>query len=253
MTQIKTPQEIKIMAQGGKILAKVLDELKHELKPGVTTASINEKAEKLIRSYGAKPAFKGFEGYPYATCISINEEIVHGLPSSRVIKPGDVVSVDCGVLFGGYNSDAAFTVSIGKVKPEIERLITTTQDTLDLAIFLIKNGASLRSIQKKMQDFVHHAGFTIIRELTGHGIGKKLQEEPVIANYPYGAKDIILKTGMTFCVEPMLSCGDWRIKCTDRDWAIETADKSMSAHFEHTLTVTQFGCRVLTALDEKYY
>ncbi len=250
MINIKSPQEIALMRKGGKILADVLDALKKEIRAGVTTAYLDKYANDMIKKMGAKSAFYGFEGYPYTTCVSINEEIVHGLPSKRIIKNGDIVSVDCGVLFRGYNTDAAFTVAVGKVTPQAQKLIKTTKNTLDLAISLVKDGVSLLYIQKKMQQYAHGAGFSVIRDLTGHGIGKKLQEEPVVANYPYG-RDIILKTGMTICFEPMLSIGDWRITSHENGWAIETADKSISAHFEHTLAVTKEGCEILTALDEK--
>lgn len=253
MSQVKTSKEIEIMRKSGRILAIILNKLKNEIKAGITTESLDIKAAKMMEKYHVKSAFKGFQGYPYSTCVSINEEIVHGLPSKRIIQNGDIVSIDSGVMYRGYNSDAAFTVAVGQISNKTKKLIQTTEKVLKLAISLIKEGASLKSIQLKMQEYAHKAGFAIIRDLTGHGIGKSLQEEPVIANYPYGKKDIILKSGMTFCVEPMLSCGDWRITSHENGWAIETADKSMAAHFEHTLAVTKTGCEILTALDEKKY
>jgi methionyl aminopeptidase len=251
MIHIKNSKEIELMRKSGKILAIILEKLQKEIKVGVKTKSLDIMAQELIKRYGARPAFLGFGGYPYSTCISINEEIVHGLPSERVIKEGDIVSVDCGVNYKGYNSDAAFTVAVGKVNPQLQKLIKTTKEVLDLAISLIKDEVSLKSIQKKMQGYAQNASFRIIREYTGHGIGKKLQEEPSIANYVDESQDIILKKGMTICIEPMLSCGDWRTSGHDNGWTVQTADMSISAHFEHTLLVTEKGCQILTTLDEK--
>jgi len=244
---IKNASEIKIMRQSGKILAKILNRLVLEVKPGKTAADLENLAQKLLIHYKAKPAFLGFGGYKYATCISLNNEVVHGLPTSdKIIKIGDLVKIDFGVLFKGFNTDAATTVIVGKTNKKAHKMVTVTRESLDLAIKMIKPGISLDSIQSAIQKYIETNGFGVVRDLAGHGIGKNLQEEPSIPNfYKYGAS-ITLKEGMTFCIEPMVNMRSWKVITADDGWTVKTWDDSLSAHFEHTLLVTKKGCEILT-------
>jgi len=271
MIILKTQQEIDLMRQGGQILASVLFELAKAAKPGVTTKSLDELAERLIYEQGALPAFKGHQGYPAALCTSVNEEIVHALPAGRQLKEGDVLGLDLGVLFPpeqcdtcpfseklapngarcggqkGLNTDAAVTVAVGKVSPAAERLIEVAKGALDVAVKKIKPGRKISEISAAIQKYVEGAGFSVIRELVGHGIGYELHEDPEIPNFTGSQfKDVILKEGMTLAVEPMISVGHWRIKKSQDKFGLETEDKSLAAHFEHTLAVTKEGCDVLT-------
>lgn len=244
---VKNPSEIKIMRQGGKILAKVLAGLSREVKPGKSAADLEKLALKLISRYKAKPAFLGFGGYKYASCISLNSEVVHGLPlKDKIIKSGDLVKIDAGVLYKGFNTDAATTVIVGKVSKKVRNMVKTTKESLNLAISLIKPGVLLDIIQSLIQKYIEKAGFSVVRDLSGHGIGKNLQEEPTIANFYKRGPSITLKEGMTFCIEPMVNLKDWRVVTADDGWTVLTKDHSLSAHFEHTLLVTKNGCEILT-------
>lgn len=267
MITLKTQQEIETMRQGGKILAAVLSEVAKAVKPGVTTAYLNELAEKLLYQNGALPAFKNFQGYPASLCTSVNEEIVHALPSERQLKQGDIIGLDLGVLWppehcgaclyssghcGGQRglcTDAAITVAVGKVSPEAKRLIEVAKGALDIAVRKIKPGRKLSGISAAIQRYVENAGFSVIRELVGHGIGCELHEAPEIPNFTGSKfKDVILKEGMTLAIEPMISAGHWRIKKSKDKFGFQTEDKSLAAHFEHTLAVTKEGCEILTRI-----
>jgi methionyl aminopeptidase len=245
---IKTPDEIEIMRRGGKIAALVLERLSKIADPGMTVWELDALAEDIILKAGAKPSFKGFKGYPSATCISINEEIVHGIPSDRVLKKGDVIGIDVGVLFEGFHTDTAVTIGLEPVSLENQRLIEVTEEALSNGLKQIKAGSYLGDAQAAIQQTIENESFGVIRDLTGHGVGRDLQEAPAIPNYGEPGRGLLLQEGMTLAIEPMVSLGDWHIDVLDDGWTVVTADKSTAAHFEHTIVVTKDGCEILTKL-----
>jgi len=266
MIEIKTANEIDIMRQGGKILASALLKVAQSAKPGVTTQELDELAERLIYEQGALPGFKNFQGYPASLCASVNEQIVHALPSDRKLKNSDVLGLDLGVLyppeqcgacphFGGCGgqrglyTDAAVTVAVGKASQEENKIIETARGALNEAIDKIKPGRKLSEISEAIQKYVEKRGFSVIRDLVGHGIGYKLHEEPQIPNFIDSRfKDAVLKEGMVLALEPMVSAGQHKIKKSKDGHGYETNDKSLAAHFEHTVAVTKNGCEVLTKI-----
>lgn len=264
MIQIKNEIEIELMRQGGKILASVLFELAKKVKAGIATKELDKLAEELIFQNGALPGFKGFDGYPAVLCTSINEEIVHALPSVRKLKEGDIIGLDLGVLWPpehcsscamsqgcggqrGLYTDAAITVAVGKISSEAKKLMAATQGALQAAIDKIKAGRKLSEVSAAIEAYAKSQGFIIVRELIGHGVGYDLHEDPEIPNYvsPY-FKDVVLKEGMTLAIEPMLTNGGYKIKRSKDGYGYETADGSLCAHFEHTVVVTKKGCEILT-------
>lgn len=245
---IKTNEEIAKMRRGGKIAARVLDELSKITKPGVSTLDLESLAESIITKTGAKPSFKGFKGYPAATCISINEEVVHGIPSDRLIDEGDIVGIDVGVYLEGYHTDTAITVAVGEIDERTRKLINVTKQSLLNGLAKIKDGAYLGDAQEKIQKTIESAGFGVIRDLTGHGVGRELQEAPSIPNYGQKGKGLLLQEGMTLAIEPMAAMGDWHVDSLADGWTIVTADGKPSAHFEHTIVVTKNGFEILTKL-----
>lgn len=248
MITIKTPEEIKIMAEGGKILATVLSEVEKLIKPGITTIELDRAAEALVLKHGAKPAFKGYDGFPYSLCASVNEEIVHGFPSERILKEGDIIGLDLGVLYKGYNSDMAITVAVGKVSFEAKRLLMVTKKALKRGIKKVRPGNTIGDIGNTIQRYVEDQGLVVVRDLCGHGIGKEIHEDPKIPNYGARHKGEVLKEGMVICLEPMVTMGDWHLKKAKDGYGYATKDNSLTAHFEHTMAVTKEGVRVLTEL-----
>ena len=254
MIPIKTEKEIKIMAGNGKILAKIMKQLEKNIKPGITTKQLNGLAQGLIFASGGKCSFKGYKGpcgelvepFPACLCTSINEQIVHGAPSNRILKNGDIISLDLGLFRNGYHVDMAITVPVGQVDPETKRLIRITKKVLKLGIKKIRPGNTFGDIGNLIQRYVESQGFNVIRDLCGHGIGKGLHEEPQVLNYGKRNKGEKIKPGMVFCLEPMTTIGDYKIKKSGN--AFITKDKSLSAHFEHTVLVVENGCKILTAL-----
>ena len=246
---IKTPQEIEIMAKGGKILAKILDELKKEVRVGIPTLELENKAKELMKNYGVKPAFLGYEGYPAALCTSVNDVIVHELPSShRILQEGDIISLDFGIKYQGLFTDMAITVPVGNINEEAKRLMMVTRKALKRAIKKTRPGNTVGDIGNTIQRYVEKQGFYIIRELCGHGIGKDLHEEPQVLNYGKRHKGVKLRAGMVICIEPMVAIGTSQIKKTKDGYGFATKDGSLSAHFEHMIAVTKTGHRVLTEL-----
>ncbi|MBA7611173.1 Methionine aminopeptidase 1 [subsurface metagenome] len=245
---IKNAQEIKIMAEGGKILASIVKELVKKVKPGVSTQELDRVAETLVLKSGSKCSFKGYEGYPACLCTSINQEIVHVAPSDRVLKEGDIISLDLGILYKGFHADMAVTVPVGKVSPEVQRLIRITKKALKRGIKKIKPANTFGDIGNAIQRYVESQGFNVVRELCGHGIGKALHEEPQVLNYGKRKTGSELKTGMTFCLEPMVTVGDYQIKESKDGHGFETADGSLSCHFEHMVVVTKNGAKILTVI-----
>ena len=246
MITIKTPEEISIMAEGGKILAKVLGEIGKQVKPGVTTIELDRAAEALILSAEAKPAFKGYSGFPYSLCVSINENIVHGLPSNYILKEGDLLKLDLGVLYEGFNTDTAITVPIGKVSFEAKRLIDVTKKALRLGVKKAKIGNTVGDMGSTIQRFVEGQGFGVVRDLCGHGIGKNLHEEPKVPNFGKRGSGEKLVEGMVIAIEPMVTAGDYNLKKSDDGYGYATKDNSLSAHFEHTVAITKSGPKILT-------
>ena len=246
MITIKTSQEIEIMAQAGKILAGVMRELKSKVEPGITTKKLDNIAEKLILDAGAKPVFKGYQGFPAALCASINEQVVHGVPSDRELVEGDILSLDLGVVYNGFCSDMAVTVPIGAIDPEVGRLVRVTKKSLKRAIGRVKPGKTIGDIAQAVQSYAEGQGFQVVRDLCGHGIGRRVHEEPEIPNFGQRHKGPMLKVGMVLAIEPMLVIGKPGIKLGSDGFAYQTADNSISAHFEHTIAVTEKGARVLT-------
>lgn len=249
MISIKTPEEIEIMAEGGKNLALIMKKIISYAKPGVKTRQLNEIFEELVFEIGAKPSFKNHEGFPASLCTCINEEIVHCLPSDRILKEGDILSLDGGIFWKGFHLDMAVTIPIGQVSFQARKLIRVTRKALEMALRKIKPKNRLGEISRAIQKYVEYQGFNVIRDLCGHGIGRELHEDPQIPNYGKRNSGPKLAEGMVLCIEPMVSAGDWRIKKKKDGFGYETMDGSLSAHFEHTVAVTKDGCRVLTSLE----
>ncbi len=244
--KIKNKQEIEIMIKGGKILAKIMKELERNVQSGITTKELDRLAESLVLKSGGKPSFKGYDGYPATLCTSINEEIVHAVPSDRALKEGDILSLDLGILYQGFHTDMAITVPVGEINPEAGRLIKVTKKALKRGIKKVRPGNTFGDIGNTIQRYVESQGFNVVRDLCGHGIGRDLHEEPRILNYGKRKTGEKIEEGMVFCLEPMVTVGDWKIKKTKDNFAYQTTDNSLSAHFEHTIAVTKDSCTILT-------
>jgi len=246
MSLVKTQKEINIMKEGGKILAKIMKELEKEVRPGITTNYLNKVAEDLIFKYKVKPSFKGYQGFPDSLCVSVNEELVHAVPSERELKEGDIVSLDLGIEFEGYHSDMAVTVPVGEVSPEALRLIRVTKKSLKRGIRKIRDGVTLGDVGNTVQRYIEDQGYGVVKELCGHGIGKEVHEEPQVLNYGKRKTGLKLKEGMVICLEPMVAEGDYNLKKSKDGHGFITKDDSLCAHFEHTIAVTKSGAQVLT-------
>jgi len=245
---IKTPQEIDKMRRSGKVVREVLEHVRGFVKAGATTLDLENAAAQKMEELGAKPAFKGYRGYPCVLCTSVNEEVVHGIPSAkRVLKDGDIVSIDCGVVIDGYYGDSAITVPVGeKVNPKAKRLLEVTQASLENAIREVKPGATLGDIGAAVQEVVEADGFSVVREFVGHGIGTRMHEDPQVPNYGRRGQGTKLREGMVIAIEPMVNAGKAGVQVLSDGWTAVTEDGSLSAHFEHTVAVTADGGVVLT-------
>jgi len=248
MINIKSPQEIEIMAEGGKILAKVLKEIEKIIEPEITTLELDRAAEALILKMGARPAFKGYENFPYSLCASINDVVVHGFPSNYKLKEGDIVGLDLGVLYKGYNTDMALTVGVGKISFKAKRLLMVTKKALKRGIKKARHGVTTGDIGNTIQRYIESQGYGVVRELCGHGIGKEVHEDPKVPNYGKRGTGFRLVEGMVICIEPMVTIGDWHLKKAKDGYGFATKDGSLAAHFEHTLAITKDGCKVLTEI-----
>jgi methionyl aminopeptidase len=248
MIEIKSKEEIKVMRAGGRILAGIMQTLEKKIEPGITTKALDRLAESLVLKYG-KPSFKGYDGYPATLCTSINEEIVHALPSERVLREGDIISLDLGLFYKGFHSDMAVTLPVGEINPETNRLLKATKKALKRGIKKVKSGNTFGDVSNTIQRYVKDQGFNVVRDLCGHGIGRELHEDPKILNYGKRGSGPEIKQGMCFCIEPMLTIGSYKIKKSKDGFGFETEDGSLSAHFEHTLAVTEQGCQILTNLE----
>jgi methionyl aminopeptidase len=245
---IKSDHEIELMRQAGKIVAIVLKILRAEVRPGITTEELDAIALKEVTRLGARPSFKGYHDYPANICVSINDEIVHGIPSGRVLKTGDLVSIDFGAIYEDFQGDSALTVGVGEIDLKSNALMQTTEGALQAGINAARAGARLGDISNAIQQYVEARGFSVIREYTGHGIGRKMHEDPQIPNYGLPGEGPVLKKGMTLALEPMVCTGDWRTIIGSNNWTVSTADGGLAAHFEHTIAITDDGAQVLTAL-----
>lgn len=245
---LKSEPEIAAMRQAGRIVATVLEELKLQVKSGMKTKELDVIAVKEVTKLGAKPSFKGYRGYPANLCVSVNDEIVHGIPGERVLRDGDIVSIDFGAIFQGFQGDAAVTVGVGRISPEAQNLIATTDSALKAGITAARQGARLGDISAAVQLYAEARGYSLVREYTGHGIGRDMHEDPLIPNFGMPGTGPVLKKGMTLAIEPMVNIGDWRTKVAANRWTVSTSDGSLSAHFEHTIAVTDDEAEVLTAL-----
>lgn len=246
MIVLKSPQEIAVMREANQIVAELLQELKARAVPGVSTRELDEIAERFIRKKKAKCAFKGYRGYPNCLCTSVNDVIVHGLPSSAELREGDILSIDCGVYHKGFYGDAAITVPIGRVPEKAQRLIQTTKECLQLAIEKMVEGNRLSDISHAIQARAEKEGFSVVRDFVGHGIGRQLHEDPQVPNYGQAGTGIRLKTGMVLAIEPMVNEGHWGVRILKDGWTAVTEDGSLSAHFEHSVAVTDNGPLILS-------
>jgi methionyl aminopeptidase len=246
----KTPSEIDKMAAAGAILVKTMHLLAGKVRAGATTGQLDEAAEKFIRSQGATPAFKGYRGFPGSICASPNHMVVHGIPGPFKLKRGDILSIDIGVVYDGWVADAARTFAVGDVAPVASKLLETTEQSLFKAVEQCRPGNRLGDVSHAVQEHVEQNGFSVVRSLVGHGIGRNMHEEPQIPNYGPAGKGIVLEEGMVFAVEPMVTAGRHMVRMGDDGWAIYSQDGSLAAHFEFTVAVTRDGPRVLTPWHE---
>ncbi|HBE78307.1 MAG TPA: type I methionyl aminopeptidase [Firmicutes bacterium] len=249
MIILKSPSEIAAMRVAGSILAAILEELRAMIRPGVSLFEIDKRAEQKTQYYKAIPAFKGYNGFPASICASVNEEVVHGIPGNRVLKSGDIIGLDFGVVFNNFYADSAITVPVGQVSPEVDRLIQVTEKALYLGIHQAKPGNRLYDISGAIQQYVESNGFSVVRDFVGHGIGRKMHESPQIPNFVGNDYNPVLKTGMALAIEPMVNIGTYEVDVDTVDnWTVRTADQKYSAHFEHTVAVTETEPEILTLL-----
>jgi methionyl aminopeptidase len=244
---LKSSKEIEKMRRAGQVTREVLELVRGLIKPGVSTLDLEMAAEARTKELGVKPAFKGYHGFPCVLCTSVNSEVVHGIPSAkRILKEGEIVSVDFGVFVDGYCGDAAITVPVGKIDPETERLLKVTEASLQAAIDIVKPGATLGDVGFAVQKVVETAGFSVVRDFVGHGIGSQMHEDPQVPNFGVAGRGMKLRAGMVIAIEPMVNAGKADVVVLGDGWTAITADGSMSAHFEHSVAVTATGARILT-------
>ena len=247
MIVLKSPQELDKMRRAGHIVAVTREKVLAAVRPGVTTAGLDRVAEQHIRARGATPSFKGYRGFPASICASVNDEVVHGIPGDRALAQGDLLSLDFGAIWEGYHGDSAVTVFVGEPpSAEGEKLVRVTEDSLEAGISQIRPGGRLSDIGHAVQQVVEGAGFSVVREYVGHGIGQSMHEDPPIPNYGEPGRGPELRPGMALAIEPMVTLGDWATRVLDDDWTVVTEDGSLCAHFEHTVALTGDGARVLT-------
>ncbi len=244
--ELKSPEEIEIMREAGRIVAQVLRMLVAAIRPGVVERDLDDIVRREYKARGAIPTFLGYHGYPATVCVSINDEIVHGIPGDRVIREGDIVSLDLGATYRGFVGDSAITVGAGDVSEEKDRLIRVTEESLWKGIEAVRPGARMGDVSSAIQEHAEQSGFSVVREYVGHGIGRVMHEEPQVPNFGAPHKGLELREGMVLALEPMLNTGDWRTKRDDDNWTVRTADGGLSAHFEHTVAITKDGPVVLT-------
>lgn len=245
---IKSPRELALMREAGRIAAEVLEALRPAVQPGVTTRELDQLAEREIRARGAVPSFKGYRGFPASLCVAVNDEIVHGIPGRRVLRAGDIVSLDVGTIYKGYQGDAAITVAVGTISPAAQRLMDVTAQALAAGIAAAKAGNHLGDVSWAIQQCGESAGFGVVREYGGHGIGRQMHEDPHIPNVGEPGRGQLLRVGMTLALEPMLAIGPAHTRVLADKWTVVTADGGLAAHFEHTIAITKNGAEILTRL-----
>lgn len=243
---IKSRRELQAMERAGAIVGSTLKLLKTSVEPGMTTGDLNRIADKHIRSHGAVPTFIGYQGFPAAICASVNEEIVHGIPGKRVLQEGDIVKMDVGATIDGFIGDAAISVAVGKVSDDAHKLMEATEASLYAGIAAAQPGNRIGDIGAAVQGYAEPLGYGVVRQFVGHGVGRFLHEDPQVPNYGESGKGLLLRPGMCICIEPMLNLGTHDTRILDDDWTVVTADGALSAHFEHTLAITQNGPKILT-------
>ncbi len=248
MILLKSPQEIAKMEVANRIVAEILVEVKEQIRPGVETRELDELAEAACRRRRVKPAFKGYRGYPGSICVSVNEEVVHGIPGGRRLQNGDLVSLDFGVQHDGFFGDAALTVGVGEITPQARRLLQATEESLYAGIARCQAGGHLSDISHAVQSVVEQNGFAVIRDFVGHGIGRALHEDPQLPNFGPPGRGPELKPGLTLAIEPMVSAGSWKVRILADGWTAVTQDGSLAAHFEHTVAVTEAGPLIMSRL-----
>jgi methionyl aminopeptidase len=245
---IKSDKEMGYMRDAGAVVALTKAKLSEAIRPGITTVALDRIAEQEIRRLGAKPSFKGYLGFPATICVSLNEQIVHGIPSHRKLKEGDIVSLDVGAIVDGFHSDSAFTVGVGEISEDAQRLIYETRESLRLGIAQARSGARVGDISEAVQKYGERQGYGVVRQYVGHGIGRALHEDPQVPNYGARGTGPLLREGMALAVEPMFNIGGWETSQLDDGWTVVTADGTLSAHFEDTIAITASGADVLTAI-----
>ncbi len=244
---IKSKSEIDKMREAGRLLSLVHDEMAKHVRPGISTMELNRIGEDMIRSFGCIPSFLNYEGYPASICISVNDRVVHGIPSRHeILKEGDIVSLDAGLIYQGYHSDAARTWAVGEITPEARKLIDVTQQSFFEGIKLAKAGNHLYDISAAIEEYVNRFGFTCVRDLVGHGIGTSMHEDPQIPNFRQHRRGIKLQAGMTLAIEPMVNAGSWEVRVLDDDWTVVTEDGSLSSHYENTILITDGEPEILS-------
>lgn len=248
MINIKTSREIELMRHAGRIVALAHQAIEPMIQPGVTTAEIDQKVRDIIASHGGTPTFLGYRDFPAAICASVNEEVVHGIPSSRQLMDGDIIAVDIGVTYQGYHGDSAWTYPVGTIAPEVQTLLNVTKEALFIGLDAAKVGHRIGHIGHAIEAYVVPLGYGIVEEFTGHGVGRELHEEPPIPNFGPITEGPVIKSGMTLAIEPMINLGTKRVRILSDGWTAVTADRKPSAHFEHTIVVTNDGYEILTTL-----
>jgi methionyl aminopeptidase len=243
---IKSDDEVAIIREAGRIVAQVLEILKGGIRPGLATKELDAVVRREFAARGVTPTFLGYHGYPATVCVSVNDQVVHGIPGERVLQEGDIVSMDLGATHRGFVGDAAITVGVGRISPEAERLVRVTEEALWKGIAAARAGAPLGAISFAIQRHAESAGFSVVREYVGHGVGREMHEEPQVPNYGPPDRGPILRKGMVLALEPMVNVGDWRTRRNSDNWTVSTLDGSLSAHFEHTIAITEGEAQVLT-------
>lgn len=245
---LKSPREITQMRGAGQVVAAVLEEVGKKVRPGITTAELDDIAVSEVKKRGAETSFKGYHGFPASICTSVNEEVVHGIPGSRVLQEGEIISLDFGALMNGFHGDAAVTVGVGKISTEAQKIIDATRGALQAGIAAARIGARLGDVSAAIQSYAEARGFSVVREYVGHGIGRELHEDPQVPNFGVTGEGPVLQKGMTMALEPMLNAGGWRTRVAEDKWTVVTADGRLSAHFEHTIVIDENGPEILTKL-----
>ena len=248
MTVIKSSDEVAVMRQAGRVVATVLQRLKEEVRPGIKTHQLDSVAVSELKKSGAKASFKGYRGFPAHLCVSVNDEIVHGIPGERRIDEGDIVSLDFGAIVNGFHGDAAITVGVGEISSKAQELLEVTEAALMVGIEAARCGAYLGDVSVAIQDYVETRGLSVVREYSGHGIGRDMHEDPLVPNFGLRGKGPVLRKGMTLALEPMVNTGGWRTRIAENQWTVLTTDGGLSAHFEHTIAIGDNEPEILTLL-----